>query len=687
MRRSLCVLSSILALVATATAVTVTVSSTASHPIPTTLWGLMFESGDGGLYGELLQNRAFQLVTPGTTGALAGWQAVNGATVSVIKESTPVSSALPNALHLTIPSGKTGPTGFGNVGYNSGLKVTAGSTYTASFYYRFPTSSSFSGSVTVGLQTAGGQALGSTTATISGSQTSWQQVTVTFQATTTPSSTSNLFTVTLDGAAASGQNINFAMLSLFPPTFKNRANGMRQDIAQALADIAPASFRFPGGNNLEGNTVSTRWQWNTTVGPLTSRPGRQGDWGYVNTDGLGLLEYLNWCEDLNMEPLMAVWSGYSLGGTSVAQDQLGPYIQQAIDQINFVVGDPTKSAAAALRSSLGHPAPFKLNYVEIGNEDFAAASTYPYRWTAFVNALQAQFPNIQFMATTYVNNPVLSPTPQVYDVHVYQSPSWFVANAFQYDDMARNGQKYFEGEYAVISTNDADVWSSTGRLVYPIMQGSASEAAFMLGLERNSDIVFAACYAPLIGNVNNNQWTPNLLGFDAGAVYKSTSYYVQKLFGNNRGDQYIPSTLPTRNGTLHWGVVKNTAANQLIIKIANTASSTQSLTFNLPFSVASSGTAQILTGGASTSNTPQNPNAIVPTTSTISTGQTDPLLLLPQASQPPPSHRPLPHLLLVALKAFTVNAAGPGTRDRPLVPVVQPATSRIHITVNAFPLE
>ena len=146
-----------------------------------------------------------------------------------------------------------------------GIKITAGSTYTASFYYRFPTSSSFTGSVVVGLQTTSGQALGSATASISGSQTSWKQVTVSITPSATPSSTSNLFTITFDGAAASGQNINFAMLSLFPPTFKNRVNGMRQDLAQALADIGPAFFRFPGGNNLEGQTVASRWQWNTTV--------------------------------------------------------------------------------------------------------------------------------------------------------------------------------------------------------------------------------------------------------------------------------------------------------------------------------------------------------------------------------------------------------------------------------------
>ncbi|KAF8891085.1 alfa-L-arabinofuranosidase precursor [Gymnopilus junonius] len=617
-----------------ALAVTVTVSATASHAVPTTLFGQMFESGDGGLYAELLQNRAFQQVTPGTSAALSAWAAVNGATISVIQETVPVSSALPNALHVTIPSGKTGQVGFSNSGY-SGIKVAAGSTYSASFYYRFPTSSSFSGNAVINLQSTSGQVFGSATVQLSGSQTTWKQVSASITPSTSASSTSNLFTVTLDGASASGQTINFAMFSLFPPTFKGRANGMRVDIAEALAEMGPSFFRLPGGNNLEGQTTATRWQWNATVGALVNRPGRQGDWGYTNTDGLGLFEYLTWCEDVGMQPIMAIWSGYSLGGTSIATGQLGPYIQQAMDQINFVIGDPSQSSAAALRSSLGHPAPFTLNYVEVGNEDFFS-STYTYRWNQIVTALQAEFPNIHFIATGYVNNPALTPNPGQWDVHVYQTPTWFSQNAFYYDSYKRDGTKYFEGEYAAISTNSNNLYGApgTGRLTYPTVQSAVGEAAFMTGLERNSDIVFAASYAPLLGSVSSNQWVIFLAFFicnfiltklisSANAVYRSTSFYVQKLFSLNRGDAYLPSTLPTNGGTLFWSVVQQTSTNSIIIKISNTATSSQSLTFVLPFNtVASSGTAQVLTGDPTSSNTPSNPNLIVPVTSTISTGKT-----------------------------------------------------------------
>ncbi|KAG6860468.1 hypothetical protein C0995_010759 [Termitomyces sp. Mi166 len=576
-------------------------------------------SGDGGLYAER------------TSAALNAWQAVNGAQISVIAETVPVSSALPNALHVVIPTGRTGPVGFANTGY-FGIKVAPSTTYSASFFYRFPTASSFRGIATVSLQTTSGQVISSSTVSISGAQTSWQQLSVQIvPPIATPSSTANLFVITLDGEAAAGQTINFAMFSLFPPTFKSRPNGMRMDIAECTATQNSRTDECAGGNNLEGQTVATRWQWNATVGPLVDRPGRVGDWGYINTDGLGLFEYLTWCEDLNMTPIMAVWAGFALGGTSVAEADLQPYIQQAIDQINFVIGEQGTSAAADLRASLGHPEPFALTFVEVGNEDFFAADTYIYRWRDFVNALKAQFPNLHFIATSNTFNPILSPNPTEYDVHVYQTPSWFAQNSFFYDGFQRNQTKYFEGEYAAISTNPDDIFGSPadGRLTFPTMQSSTGEAAFMTGLERNSDIVFAASYAPLLNHVSNSQWTPNLVSFDSGAVYRSTSFYVQKLFSLNRGDQYIPSTLPSRTGTIFWSVVRNTAAQSITIKfnitrkISNTIGTITPVTFVLPFAtVATTGTLQVIQGSATTSNTPTTPNAAVPVTSSITTGTT-----------------------------------------------------------------
>jgi alpha-N-arabinofuranosidase len=506
-----------------------------------------------------------------------------------------------------------------------GINVNSSWTYNVSFSYRFPKAIEFNGDVTASLRSADGEILGSATIPLSGAQTTWERINITLIPTKSGSTNDNTFTLTVDGTEAAGSTIHFALLSLFPPTFKNRPNGMRIDISEALLEMKPSFFRFPGGNNLEGDTVSTRWQWNATVGPLANRPGRQGDWGYVNTDGLGLLEYMQWIEDMEMEAIMAIWAGFTLGGETVPEGQLDPFVQQAIDQINFVIGDPAESEPAALRASLGRSEPFKLQHVEIGNEDNFSANSYIARWETFVTALKEKFPQLKFLATTITFNPILDPDPEEYDVHVYQTPRWFAENSFFYDDFERNNTLYFEGEYAAISTNKSDIFGTieNGRLAFPTIQSATGEAAFMIGLERNSDIVFAASYAPLLQNVNSTQWTPDLVSFDAGAVYKSTSFYVQKLFSLNRGDEYIPSTLPERNGTLFWSVVRNTSPSEVIIKVSNTAEDEASLSFSLPFeNVSESGTLQLLTAqSANASNFPANTDPIVPVTSDLVTGK------------------------------------------------------------------
>ncbi|KAE9394877.1 glycoside hydrolase [Gymnopus androsaceus JB14] len=579
----------------------------------------MDQSGDGGLYAELLQNRAFQMVdvTDQAT-AQSPWFAVNGAEITVIAETVPVSSALPNALSVTIPSNASGSAGVANPGY-FGIKVNSSDTYAASFFYRFPTASSFTGSATLSLQDSTGQILGATNVTLSGSQTSWVQINTTIQPTITPDALTNNFVLTVDGAEAAGETINFAMFSLFPPTFKNRPNGMRIDIAETLGSMAPSFFRLPGGNNL-GQTVASRWQWNNTVGPLVDRPGRLGDWGYINTDGLGLFEYLTWCEDLNMQAIMAIWSGKL--PPSIAEDDLGPYIQQAIDQINFVIGDPADSEPAALRASLGHPDPFPLAHVEVGNEVYIFAFICIffsldtlYRWNQFSTTLQATFPNLSFLATSDTFNPVLTPNPAEWDIHVYQTPSWFAENSFIYD-----------GFEVTISLNASDIFGTTsdGRLTFPTMQSSTGEAAFMTGLERNSDIVFAASYAPLLNHVVDSQWTPNLVSFDSGNVYPSTSFYVQQLFSVNRGDEYLPSTLPNPDGTMFWSVVQKTSVtpNEIIIKVVNTIGTPSNITFELPFSVDTTATSQVLTGAETDSNTPTAPDTVLPQAGTVDVGET-----------------------------------------------------------------
>ncbi|KAH8831686.1 glycoside hydrolase family 51 protein [Flagelloscypha sp. PMI_526] len=613
---TIAILFSLLALKIAAQTV-VSVSESASHAIPTTLWGIFFEdiNGiEGGLYAELLQNRAFQIVTPGTSDALRGWHPLtDSSNIEVVASSQPVSNALPNSLSLTVE--KDGD-GFANEGF-WGIKVNSAWTYKASLYYKVvegSTSATGSGVLSLGLSPTTNltSPFVSKKFPIQSSSTKWTKISTTLKPSSSADNTANYFTVSISGLA--NATIEFALLSLFPPTFKGRENGLRIDLAEALVGLTPTFYRFPGGTDL-GGAIESRWQWNTTVGPLLGRPGRQGFWGYVETGGFGLYEYLTTGEDFDMVPIMGIWDGYTPSSEISAAD-MGPYIAQAIDQINFVTGDPALSQPAALRAKLGHPKPFALNSIEIGNEDFlgTALLTAQERWKAVATNLTSEFPDFDFMATTVPWDPVLDPVPKFYDVHVYESADWFANNSFYYDSFERNGTLYFEGEYAAISTNNSDIWGH--RLPYPTLQSAIGEAAFMTGLERNSDIVFAASYAPMLQHVNSSGWSPDLISFDAERVYLSTSYYTQKLFSNYRGDKYISSTLPNPYGNLTWTVNtrSNGARQEIIFKIINYDRANQTIRFELPKALqirSPHATGEILTGPVfDASNSPETPDVV-----------------------------------------------------------------------------
>ncbi|KZP28166.1 glycoside hydrolase family 51 protein [Athelia psychrophila] len=561
---------------------TIVINATPSHSIPSTLcksFSKAIRFGDGGLYAELLQNRAFQQVdVTNQASALTAWAAVGDTSITVIADTTPLSSALPNALQVTVPTGSTGSVGFSNSGY-WGINVNTSWTYEASLYYRFPTATTFSGPLTIALTSSSGVVLASKALTISGKNTGWTQLTTTLTATKAPSNTNNLFTVTVNGATAAGQTIHFAFLSLFPPTYKGRANGMRVDIANAMAALGPSFFRLPGGNNL-GQTIPTRWQWNATVGALIDRPGRVGDWGYPNTDGLGLYEYMTFCEDVGMEAIMAIWAGYSLNGASVAQGAaLEPYIQQSIDQINFVISTDITSGPGAVRASLGHPKPFALTYIEVGNEDFFS-STYPYRWTQYLGNLTALFPHhntsktqtatisasrhpripvcfTEFMATSYHANPVSSQVTLLNraSVHVYQTPKkhrfcwflklWILGWVFSAAISSECRMTVIAG----INVNTS--WTYEASLYYRFPTATTFSGPLTIALTSSSGVYDVHVYPPISDCINSLSQTPNLIGFDAGSVIHSTSYYVQHMFSLNRGDVYLPSTLPWANGTLY----------------------------------------------------------------------------------------------------------------------------------------
>ncbi|KAK7063648.1 glycoside hydrolase [Favolaschia claudopus] len=606
------------------------ISATATHPIPSTLYGYMWEdishSGDGGLYAELLQNRAFQGVIPGTQNALNAWQPFNGARLSVTSKTAGISASLPNSLEVQIPKVVSGPIGFENTGF-WGIKVQSGWTYNGSFYAK---AASFSGTMTVSLKSTGGTILA--TKEISGISKKWKKFTFEFQPSASAENEQNVFSVVVDGKAAAGQTIFFGMFSLFPPTFRGRENGMRIDLAEALAATQPGVWRFPGGNNLEGLSFDTRWKWNETIGRLEDRPGRVADWGYPNTDGLGLLEYLNWAEDLGAEPILGVWDGISTANyseldtwTIVPEADLQPYIDDVLNELEFIVGDAKTTEGGKRRASLGRTEPYALKYIEIGNEDMFQPDSYAgYRWNAFVTAIGAKYPNFEFLATTLPST-ALTPAYQRIDFHMYSTPTWFTANAFMFDAYPRNGTQWFVGEYAVTSTNETNTLGDlpSGRLANPTLQGAVAEAAFMTGMERNSDVVFASAYAPSLQHIRSYQWTPDIITYDAMNMVKSTSYYVQQMFSLNKGTHVLSTTPVASNDTapLFWVASYNNDTDVVSLKVSNAG--TQDLVANIfldgfsatKFASAVSLSSPVLSpisGQFSASNTLEEPEQIIP---------------------------------------------------------------------------
>ena len=532
------------------------------------LYGLMTEeinfSYDGGLYGELIQNRIFRN-TRGRGPALevAGATPVEGAPCWYIVTSAdaagtaipdtndPVNTtALTTSLKLTISSVPAGGrVGVANTGY-WGIPAKSNSTYQCSFYAK--ASNGFSGSLTVAIESNDGKTIHASAA-VPALTDKWQRYKVTLKTGQLTPSADNRFVI---WAAAKG-TINLNLVSLFPPVFKERTGaalggrpvtGFRPDIMQLLDAMHPAFLRFPGGNYLEGSNFANRFDFKTQIGPWEERPGHMSPWGYRSSDGLGLLEFLEWCEELKMEPVLGVFAGLCLnGGRDVKTGaELKPFIEDALDEIEYITGD-VNTKWGARRAKDSHPAPFKLTYVEIGNEDFLNNGRKTYagpegRFAMFYNAIKAKYPDIQVIATTDPGVP-----HDVIDNHHYMSPNTAIRNAHLYDIADRNGPKIFEGEWASQERGVA-------RGLTPSFQCALSDAAFLTGLERNADIVIMNCYAPLFTRVNpgGSQWSTDLIGYDTMTSFGSPSYYVQKMFFNARGDRVIPvarivpQTIPTR---------------------------------------------------------------------------------------------------------------------------------------------
>jgi alpha-N-arabinofuranosidase len=342
---------------------------------------------------------------------------------------------------------------------------------------------------------------------------------------------------------------------------------------ERMAGLHPHFLRLPGGNYLEGDTLKDWYNWKQTVGPLVDRPGHQAPWTYWSTDGLGLLEFLDWCEDLKIEPVLAVYAGYSLHGQHVTPGaDLEPYVQSALDEVEYVTGD-VNTKWGAERAKDGHPAPFPLHYIEIGNEDwFDRSGSYDARFAQFAKALHKRYPQYKLIATTRVKETEADAQPDVIDDHYYKPPSEMLDFVHHYDDAPRTGPKIFVGEWASVSASPT-----------PNFGDALGDAAWMTSMERNSDLIVMSAYAPLLVNVNPgaSQWGTNLIGFNASTTYASPSYYAQSLFAGHLGDGTAKTALSGGGKRFYYSATVDTKDHVLHLKLVNASNEEQPLTVEL----------------------------------------------------------------------------------------------------------
>lgn len=569
-----------------------------------TLYGLMTEeinySYDGGLYAELVRNRTFQ----DSNWDLPAWSLVetgNSVASMELDKSTGPSAALPLSMKLKVETADArNQAGIKNAGF-WGFPVRPGTAYRGSFYAKADNASA--GPVTVSLvDDNSGAAVA--TATVPSLSTDWQRYTFTLKTGGVPVSAANHLVLTVGQPGT----VWFDLVSLLPPTYKDRPNGNRIDLMEKLAAMKPAFLRFPGGNYLEGDHIKERYQWKKTIGPLVNRPTHPSPWHYHSSDGMGLLEFLEWCEDLHMQPVLAVYAGYSMMQEHVSPGpNLEPYVQDALDEIEYVTGDSSSKWGAA-RAKDGHPEPFRLTFVEVGNEDFFDKSgSYDGRYAQFYEAIKKKYPQLQLIATT----PVKSIKPDVIDDHFYRRPEEFFDDTHHYDQTDRNGPKIFVGE-----------WATREGTPTPDFGAALGDAAWMTGMERNSDIVIMASYAPLLVNVNPGglQWETDLIGYNTLASYGSPSYYAQVMFSNHMGDEIVESKLEAGGPRLFYSVTRNAAKGLLYIKLVNASSIAQAVDIKLAGADEIKRDGRLISLSAKTpdeTNTISEPNKIIPVQSSV----------------------------------------------------------------------
>lgn len=514
--------------------------------IPGTFFGLMTEeinhAYDGGLYAELIQNRTFQDGQNRGGGTPVHWSVVGQGTVSTDR-TNPVNAALPVSLRLDISGGEGG---VANDGY-WGIPVRPDTPYTASFYAK---ATGYSGPVTASIRTDDRTTVASAaTSPISGG---WQKYTVKLRtAASAPTTSAAKFVLSSTGSG----RIWFSNVSLFPPTYQNAANGLRPDLMELMAAMKPKFIRLPGGNYVEGGRFSDRFNWKQMIGPVDQRPGHMGCWSYRSSDGFGMPEYLLWCKQLGAEPVLAVFAGYVLNGDHFApgSKEMEIYTQEALDEIEYVSG-PATSTWGRKRAADGFPQPFPLHYVEIGNEDwFDRSGSYDGRFAQMATAIRKRYPRLKIIATA----PVTTVKPDLYDDHFYRSPRQLLSMATMYDNPAPATLRFDGGGYNGRQSGGLKTfvgeWAAQEGRPTPTLNSALADAAFVMGMEKNSDAVVMECYAPLFVNVSPAdpakgyprgwQWNTNLIGYDALHSFGSPSYYAQVMLAQNSGDTVLPAKL------------------------------------------------------------------------------------------------------------------------------------------------
>jgi alpha-L-arabinofuranosidase len=618
--------------------------------ISPSMWGIFFEdinmAADGGLYAELIKNRSFEFNSP-----LMGWAehttAAGDGTILVLNQSAENAR---NPRFIRVSHFNDHAYGLSNEGFR-GMGIKNGETYHFSVWTR-PLVGNGAMALRLELRTPDGQTIATARLPLPRvrqnwdgpysplpsspghpSTGGWERDTVSFAAKATAPK-AQLY-IWLEGQGS----IDLDMFSLFPQhTWMERPGGLRADLVQLLADMHPGFIRFPGGCIVEGRDLTNRYQWKKTIGRVEDRTVTINRWNmemrdrqapdYFQSFGLGFFEYFQLAEDIGAEPLPILNCGMACQYNTaevVPLPDLDPYVQDALDLIEFANGDQT-TKWGAVRAALGHPEPFHLKMMGVGNEQWGPQ--YIERQQVFSAAIKARFPGIRLVNSVgpdpsgdkfdFLNDNLRRFHADILDEHYYRKPDWFLQNAARYDHYDRNGPKIFAGEYAA---------SQSDKPVSPLRntwQCGLAEAAYMTGLERNADVVRMASYAPLLAHLDGFQWAPDLIWFDNLQSYGTPDYYVQKLFATNRGSTVIPITGKgqplTGQDSLYGSACVDSASSEIIIKLVNTSSYPKDIIIQLDGVRRLPATAKYTSLTAATpeaANSLENPMAVSPVENTI----------------------------------------------------------------------